>query len=70
MQSYRVWGTDRSDRCFLLAESEEAAMEVIAEMRIYGDQPLTAEQDSDGQELSWRFVVLHTGETKPIPERN
>ena len=56
--------------CFLLAESEGAAMEVIAGMRIYGVQPLAAEQDLDNRELSWRFVVLHTGTTVPIPERN
>ena len=45
-------------------------MEVIAGMRIDGVQPLAAEQDLDNRELSWRFVVLHTGTTVPIPERN
>ena len=71
MKPFRVWGTDRSAGCFLLAESEGAAMEVIAEMPwIYGDQPLTAEQDSVGGGLLWGFVVLHTGETMPIPGRS
>jgi hypothetical protein len=70
MEPYQVRGPDRNAGCFLLAESEWAAMAVIAEMKIYGVQPLTAEQDSDGPELSWGFVVLHTGETIPIPERN
>jgi len=69
MTPYRVWASDRNQSCLLLAANEQEAFEIIAEMKIYGDQPLTAEADSDKWELPNNYVVLSTGATAPIPGR-
>ena len=70
MTPYRVWASDRSQSCLLLAADEREAFEIVAEMKIYGDLPLTAEADSDYWDLPSGYVVLPTGATTQIPGRN